>query len=234
MQMTKTNHERNDGCKGNLLTKGKTSCGIEYELAAISDMEGVLIDAYLDIVTPAAFIVILQNLNDAQIDELIDKLNDVYSYNKGDCVSLKIPGSKYDCIFINNSVVEKHPLGYETTEQTVDGHEVEICDVLEDYISNIRTHCDPDEHDTYVGFSIVFDTEILPDDEGVNILELCDKITRDEGLTVNELELRIVGMEDNLLESELCVRRGFSYEDISFTFHHMRCEQKHMATGVAE
>lgn len=227
MQMTKTYYETD---RASLSTEGKTSCGIEYELTTVVDSDGILLDARLDITTPAAFIIVLQNLDGEQIDELVDKLNSAYSYNEGDCVSLKIPGSRYDCIFINSSVVKEHSLGYEIIEQkfgAVDGHEVEICDVLAEYISNARTTSDPKDHDCYVGFSIIYDTEILPDDECVNIIESCDKVTRDEELDINELDLRIVGMEDNLLKSEFCVRRGFSYEDITFTFHHIKGEQRH-------
>ena len=236
MQMTKTNYgTTNDGCKRILTTEGRTSCGIEYELKAITDIEDMLQEAYLDITTPAAFIIVLQNLTDEQIDELVGRLNSTYSYKQGDCVSLKIPGSRYDCIFINSSVSKEHPLGYNIVEKeygTVDGHEIEVCDVLIEYVENIRTTDDPSDHDNYVGFSIIYDTEIVPDDNCADIIKSCNKVERDWSPNkVSELELRMVGMEDDLFKTEFYVRRGFSHEDITFTFRHMKEEQRHMTTN---
>lgn len=217
-------------------TRGKTTYGIEYELSAVTDEDNVLIDAHLDIITPAAFIVVLQNLTSEQVDELIDKLNQEYSYDEGTCTSLKLPGSHYDVIFLNESITEKHPLGYNIDEKeygTVDGHEVEICDVLTDYISNLRTTRDPSDHDSYIGYSVLYDTEVLPDDECVNIIDSCNKIHHEDPEMDDEYEIKreIVGMEDNLLATRFCVKRGFSYEDITFTFHHVR--EKHIATSAA-
>ena len=235
-QMTNENNVMNNGSVGNVIneltTKRITTHGIVYELKTVTDEDGILLEADLNIITPAAFIIIIQNLTDDQVDGLVDKLISEYSYEVGECVSLKIPGSVYDCIFVRSSITDRHPLGYNIVEKeygTVDGHEVEICDVLIDYISSLRNSDSSIDYENYVGFSILYDTEILPDDNSVNIIDSCGYV-RDDSTDSDErvISTEIVGIENDLLSTRFCIKRGFSYEDITFTFHHLREEQRHI------
>lgn len=217
---------------GNEVTKGVTEHGVVYELTTTLD-DGVLTEAYLDIITPAAFIIVLQNLTSEQVDELVDKLINEYSYDMGECVSLKIPESEYDCIFLRSSIIDEHPLGFYIVEgdQLYDGHEVEICDVLIDYMASIRKTDDFNDHENYVGFSILYDMEILPDDNAFNVIESCEETNEGEKI----ITTKTVGLDGDLIASRFCIKRGFSYEDITFTFHHLKSERKHIVpTKVAE
>lgn len=187
---------------------------VEFTLETIRNQEDGGIDSVnLTIHDDIGIVIVMKNLLQEQVAGIVDVLIDTYSYSQGECFSLTMPESPYDLVLIKKSITNRYPLGYtDKSGNTVDGHEIDIIDPLGEFFSKIRVS--DEDSDDYIGFSIFFNEEVLPDDNVVNILDNpieafnpdTDKYDKD-GIS-------------HMIENDyvkLRIERGFSYEPINIS-----------------